>query len=67
MLSTAPASLSIRDLVVEFVKIRDADIIKLTLRDICMYMKSATILFLFILKHCVEHVYFGMSEYAHGQ
>jgi len=67
--STAPASLSIRDLVINIVKIHDADIVKLTLYDTCMYMKPATILFLFTLEHCINHVYFGlhMSEYAHGQ
>jgi len=48
-LSTAPASLSIRDLVIDLIKIRDADIVKLTLYDTCMYMKPATILFLFTL------------------
>jgi len=62
MLSTAPASLSIRDLVIELVKICDTDIVKLTLRDIYMYMKLATILFLFTLEHCVENVYFGLCQ-----
>jgi len=57
-----------RYLVIDLVKIRDADIVKLTLYDICMYMKLAIILFLFTLEHCIEHVYFrAMSEYAHGQ
>jgi len=56
--------LSIRDLVIELVKICDADIVKLS--DTCMYMKLA-ILFLFTLEHCIEHVYFELSEYAHGQ
>jgi len=55
--SIALASLSIRDLIIDFVKIRDTDIIKLTLYDICMYIKPMIILFLFTLEHCVEHVY----------
>jgi len=59
------ASLSIRDLVIDFVKIRDEDIVKLTLYDTCMYMKPATILFLFTLEHCVEHVYFGLCQNMH--
>jgi len=39
------------------------------MRDTCMYMKPAIILFLFTFKHCVEHVYFGLCilEYAHGE
>jgi len=44
MQSTALASLSIRDLVIDLVKIRDADIVKMTLYDTCMYMKPATII-----------------------
>jgi len=52
MQSIAPASLLIRDLVIDLVKIRDADIVKLTLYDSCMYMKPVIILFLFTLEHC---------------
>jgi len=63
--STAPSSLAIRDLVIDLVKIRDADIIKLILYDTCMYMKPATILFLFTFEHCVEHVYFGLCQSTH--
>jgi len=62
MQSTAPASLSIRDLIIDLVKIRDANIVKLTLYDICMYMKPATILFLFELEHCINHVYFKLRK-----
>jgi len=58
MIPTAPSSLSIQDLVIDLVKIRDADIVKLTLHDTCLYMKPATILFLFELEHCVERAYF---------
>jgi len=63
--STAPASLSIRDLVIDLIKIRDADIVKLTLYDICMYMKPAIILSLFTLEHCIEHMYFGICQSTH--
>jgi len=65
MQSTASASLSIRDLVINLVKIRDADIVKLTLYDTCMYMKPATILFLFELEHCINHVYFELCQKTH--
>jgi len=44
MESTAPLSLLIQDLVIELVKMRDKNIVKLT-HDTCM--KSSTILFLF--------------------
>jgi len=35
------------------------------LYDTCMYMKPATILFLFTLEHCIEHVYFGLCQSTH--
>jgi len=57
--------LSIRDLVIDLVKLRDADIVKLTLYDTCMYLKPSTILFLFTLEHCIEHVYFGLCQSTH--
>ena len=60
--STAPSSMSIRDLVIELVKIRDASVVKLTLHNNCMYMKSSTVLFLFELEHCVEHEYFKLYQ-----
>jgi len=63
--STAPASLSIRDLVIDLIKIRDANIVKLTLYDTCMYTKPATILFLFTLKNCIEHICFGLCQSTH--
>jgi len=58
--SPTSSSLAIQDLVIDLVKLRDADIIKLTLYDTCMYMKPAAILFLFTLEHYIEHVYFGL-------
>jgi len=67
MQSTAPASLSIRDLDIDLVKICDADIIKLTLYDTCMYMKPAIIPFLFTSNFVLSMTFRAMSEYAHGQ
>jgi len=58
--ATAPSSSLIRDLVINLVKICDADIVKLTSRDTCMYMKPSTILFLFKLERCIEHAYFWL-------
>jgi len=55
--SSVPSSLSIQDLIVELIKLRNTYIVKLTLHDTCLYIK-ATILFLFELEHCVEHAYF---------
>ncbi|KAL6434711.1 hypothetical protein ACFW04_006210 [Cataglyphis niger] len=49
-------------LVMEDVKIHDASVVKLTVDDYCLYMKSATILFLFELEHCVNHEYLKLYE-----
>ncbi|XP_071579632.1 uncharacterized protein [Temnothorax nylanderi] len=62
--SSAPSSLAFRDL--ELVKIRDADIVKLTSCDTSLYMKPSTVLFLFELEHCVENVYFQLCQNVHG-
>ena len=64
--STIASSVSIRDLVVELVKMRDTYIVKLALHDTYLYMKPSTILFLFELEHCIEHVYFGLYRNIHG-
>ena len=56
--SIAPSSLSVQDLVIEIIKMRDMNVVKLILRETCLYMKPSTILFKFNLKHCVEN-----SEY----
>jgi len=64
--STAPVSLSIRDLVIGLIKIHDADIMKLTFYDTCMYMKPATI-FNHIRTLYWACIFRAMSEYAHGQ
>ena len=56
--STLPSSrLVICDLVIEIVKIRDENIVKLTLLNTSLYMKPLTILFLYELEHCAEYVY----------
>ncbi|XP_077257893.1 uncharacterized protein LOC143895015 isoform X1 [Temnothorax americanus] len=62
--STAPSSLTFRDL--ELVKIRDADIVKLTSCGTSLYIKPSTVLFLFELEHCVENVYFQLCQNVHG-
>jgi len=49
MQSTAPSSLSIRDLVIELVKMCDTHIVKLSSRDTCMYMKPSAILFFYYI------------------
>ncbi|KYQ57716.1 hypothetical protein ALC60_03313, partial [Trachymyrmex zeteki] len=53
--STTPPSLVIQEFVIELVKIRDVDTVKLSLCDKCLYMKPSTMLFMF--EQCVEHVY----------
>ncbi|KAL6427131.1 hypothetical protein ACFW04_008634 [Cataglyphis niger] len=57
-----PSSLRIEYLVMEHVKIHDTSIVKLTVDDFCLYMKPATILFLFELEHCVNHEYLKLYE-----
>jgi len=49
------SSLMIRDLMIQFIKIRDMDNVKISLYDKCLYMK---LYFLCLkLKQCVEHIY----------
>ena len=52
----------IRDLVMEHIKLKDLSIVKLTLYDSCLYLKSSTILFLFELEHCVNYEYLKLCE-----
>jgi len=63
--SPAPSSLTIQDLIVELVKIHDVNIVKLKLHDACLYMKSSTVLFMFELEHCINHVYFELCQKTH--
>ncbi|KAL6417006.1 hypothetical protein ACFW04_014716 [Cataglyphis niger] len=53
---------TIEYLVMEHVKIYDTSVVKLTVDDSCLYMKPATILFLFELEHCVNHEYLKLYE-----
>ncbi|XP_029659375.1 uncharacterized protein LOC115233211 [Formica exsecta] len=52
----------VNDLTIEIVKISDSSVVKLTLRDSCLYMKPSTIFFLFELEHCVNHEYLKLCE-----
>jgi len=45
------SSLSIQNLVIEIVKMRDMNVVKLSLRETYLYMKPSTVLFMFELKH----------------
>ncbi|KYQ52380.1 hypothetical protein ALC60_08543, partial [Trachymyrmex zeteki] len=56
-----PSSLVIQDFVIELVKICDVGTVKLSLCDKCLYMKS-TMLFMFELEQCIEHVYFDLYQ-----
>jgi len=39
--------------------------VKLKSCDTCMYIKPSTILFLFKLGHCINHVYFKLCQKTH--
>ncbi|XP_039308057.1 uncharacterized protein LOC120359263 [Solenopsis invicta] len=60
--STEAPSLPIHDLTVQLVKLRDESIVKLSLLDACIYLKPTTMLFMFELEHCVEHVYYTLHQ-----
>jgi len=45
--SPAPSSLTIQDLIIDLVKLYNADVVKLKSRDVCLYVKPSIILFLF--------------------
>ncbi|XP_011876268.1 PREDICTED: uncharacterized protein LOC105566679 [Vollenhovia emeryi] len=55
--SPSSSSMHINDLILELVIMYGGKIVKLTFNNTCMYMKVPTVLFLFQLEHCVEHVY----------
>ncbi|KAL6417347.1 hypothetical protein ACFW04_012805 [Cataglyphis niger] len=55
------SSLRIVYLVMEYVKIHDASVVKL-IDDFCLYMKSLTILFLLKLEHCINHEYLNLCK-----
>ncbi|KAL6258211.1 hypothetical protein P5V15_010139 [Pogonomyrmex californicus] len=58
--------LSIHDLIIELVQMRNTNIVRFILRDTSLYMKSLTVFFLFELEHCVEHVYYWLYENIYG-
>ena len=60
--STVSSRLSVRDLIIELVKIRDEDIVKLMLCDNYMYIKPSTLLFLFEIEDCVDYVCHQMHQ-----
>ena len=61
--STDPLSSPIQDLNVELFKMYDMNNVKLTLNFTCLYIKLTTVLFLFELEQCVEHVFYELSQY----
>ena len=64
MQSTVLLSSQIQNPNVELVKIYDTNNVKLTLNGSCLYMKSTTVLLLFELEQCVEHVFYELNIYA---
>lgn len=57
--------LQIRDLTIEFCKINDSTIVKLTLSTTSLYLKFVTMNMLFSYKHCIDHMYAWLSENTH--
>jgi len=51
----------LQNLIGELIKIHDVNIVKLKSHDACLYMKSI-VLFLFELKHCINHMYFKLFQ-----
>jgi len=56
LLQSPAPSLAIQNLIVELIKIHGINIVKLKSRNVCLYMKSSTILFMFELEHCINHI-----------
>ena len=56
--------LQIRDLMMEFCKINNSKIVKLTssTTTICMYLTFVTMNMLFSYEHCIDHMYAWLSE-----
>ena len=59
-------SSSHQDLNIELVKVCDTKNVKLSLHDTYLYLKSTTVLFLFVVEQCVEHAYYKLSQCTHG-
>jgi len=60
--SPTPSSLAIQDLIVEIVKLHGVNMLKLKSRNVCLYMKSSTVLFMFHLEYCINHAYFELRK-----
>jgi len=58
--SLASSSLAIQDLIVELVKKHGVNMVKLKSRNVCLYTKSSTVLFMF--EHCINHAYFKLCK-----
>ncbi|KYN13161.1 hypothetical protein ALC57_14656, partial [Trachymyrmex cornetzi] len=63
--SSTTSSLMIQDLVIEFVKIRDVDNVKLALYNKCTYVKPSTILFMLELEQCQAGIFLFVSIYKY--
>lgn len=64
--ATAATTLTICNLSLQIVNMRNETIVKLTSHDTSMYMKPSTLLFLFEIEHCVEHVYYQLYQTIHA-
>jgi hypothetical protein len=64
--ATAGASLTVCDLIIQIVNIREQSIVKLISHNTVLYMKPSTILFLFEIAPCVEHVYYQLYQNIHA-
>ena len=60
--STEASSLTIHELNVQVVKLCYKKIVKLSLRDACIYLKPETMQFIFELEHCVEQAYYTLYQ-----
>ncbi|XP_036138808.1 uncharacterized protein LOC118644393 [Monomorium pharaonis] len=60
--STTATSLWINDLFIELVKLRNEIVIKFTLNNKALYMKSLTVQFLLNLEDVINNVYFKLSR-----
>jgi len=60
--SSAPSSLVIQDLIMEIVKLHGVNMVKLKCHNVCLYMKSSTVLFMFELEHCINHAHFELCK-----
>jgi len=60
--SPTPSSLAIQDLIVENVKLHGVNTLKLKSCNVCLYMKSSTVLFMFDLEHCINHAYIELCK-----